>query len=673
MSTLKIEKITMPAAALNDPSTLPMISGVPYKKSKPKSDLSETDELWVGYDDIATAFPYTTQDRYTRKLEDREFDAAIFENDYVKATVMPNFGGKLWSLIDKTTGKELFFSNPVVRYCNLALRNAWTSGGVEFNIGARGHHPFTCSTLFTATTKLDDGTPVLRLYEYERMRRLCYQLDFWLPKESRLLYLRVRVVNPNADASSMYWWSNIAVPEIASARAIAPCDDAYEFGPKGVANVKTPWIDGVDVSYSVNIPGAHDYFYRIPEDRRRYIAHVDDKGYGLVHVSTHRLKSRKMFVWGQGAGGAMWQRFLSGNGCDGKYIELQAGVGNTQAEHIPMPPKTAWEWLEAYGAISVDPVRAHDKDYHVAQAATEEALESIITEETLETMLKETHGMATTPADKVLIKGSGWGALENARRAAQGEEPLPQYLDYGEIGDEQKPWQFLLENGFMEQPCEKAAPKSYMKADEWIDMMEEAVAGPDAYNWYTWLQLGCVYLAKQQFRFASEAFDKSMSCKANCWALYGLACIEASKGEKSKAAKMILSAAGMNPEDESLAVAAIRAMLGAEMYSGILTFIAKLPESTCKIGRVRLARAAALLKAGKIDDAEAELNADGGIEMTDIREGEVSITDLWYDIEEAKAKREGREFDRDAIDPPQQFDFRMGSKKKKYVAAHTSK
>ena len=32
------------------------------------------------------------------------------------------------------------FNNPVVRYSNLATRNAWTSGGVEFNIGEFGHH-----------------------------------------------------------------------------------------------------------------------------------------------------------------------------------------------------------------------------------------------------------------------------------------------------------------------------------------------------------------------------------------------------------------------------------------------------------------------------------------------------------------------------------------------------
>jgi len=673
MTTLNFTKITMPAAGLNGRSTLPLLAGIPYKKPKSLSELSETDELWVDYDNVYAAFPYTTQDRYDRRLIDRQFDAVILENNKLKATLMPNFGGKLWSLYDKVQGKELLFSNPVVRYCNLALRNAWTSGGVEFNIGARGHHPYTCETLFTATTKLEDGTPVLRMYEYERMRRLTYQLDFFLPEDSALLYLRVRVVNSNEDATSMYWWSNIAVPEIKEARAIAPCDDAYTFGPQGVYNVKTPYVDGTDVSYSVNIPVARDYFYRIPEDRRRYVAHVDGNGYGLLHLSTHRLKSRKMFVWGQGAGGTMWQKFLSGNGCAGRYVELQAGVGNTQAEHIPMPPKTAWEWLEGYGAITCDPKKAHNPDYHVAQEAVEEKLDAFITEEALEQKLRDTYKMATAKAEKQLLTGSGWGALENARRAAEGDKPLPEYLDFGSVQDDQAPWVELLQNGFMSQPDVNTAPVSYMRANEWIERMEEAVDGADKYNWYTHLQLGCAYYAHRQFRFAEETLNRSMLLKPNCWAQYVLALLEAAKGNSEKSARMMLAAASLNPSDASLAVAATRAMLDAKMYMGILDFTGKLTDEINKLPRVALCRCFALLKTGKLDEAEKLLYADGGIEVTDIKEGEVSITDLWYEIEEAKAARDGKPFDRDETDPPEKFDFRMGTKKKAYVGAAAGK
>ena len=43
---------------------------------------------------------------------------------------------------------------------NLALRNAWFSGGVEWNIGMIGHTPFTMEPMFVNTLTDDDGNPV---------------------------------------------------------------------------------------------------------------------------------------------------------------------------------------------------------------------------------------------------------------------------------------------------------------------------------------------------------------------------------------------------------------------------------------------------------------------------------------------------------------------------------
>ena len=111
-------------------------------------------------------------------------------------------------MIDKRRDRELLFTNDVVRPCNLAVRNAWLSGGIEWNAGFRGHHPYTCSLLHTAQTRLEDGTPVLRFYYFERMRCAVVQMDFFLPQGSELLYARIRITNPNDHVAPMYWWSN---------------------------------------------------------------------------------------------------------------------------------------------------------------------------------------------------------------------------------------------------------------------------------------------------------------------------------------------------------------------------------------------------------------------------------------------------------------------------------
>ena len=73
----------------------------------------------------------------------------------------------------------------------------------------------------------------------------------------------------------------------------------------------------------------------------------------------------------------------------------------------------------------------------------------------------------------------------------------------------------------------------------------------------------------------------------------------------------------------------------------------------------------AILNTGDIDGAWKLLNKDGGLIVSDIRETEVSITMLYMDIIEAMAKRDGKTINRDEIDVPRKFDFRMFQPKKK--------
>ena len=97
--------------------------------------------------------PYLRQDGYNRKRSLKDFKAVVLENDYLKAVFIPELGRRMWQLYDKEKQQDLVYVNPVFQPCNLALRNAWFSGGVEFNIGMQGHTPFTCSPLFYKSDK----------------------------------------------------------------------------------------------------------------------------------------------------------------------------------------------------------------------------------------------------------------------------------------------------------------------------------------------------------------------------------------------------------------------------------------------------------------------------------------------------------------------------------------
>lgn len=667
MSTLTFEKLTMPAADLNGENSLPSIAGMLNVQQKTKTILDEDDGLFVGYGFVKCPFPYRIQDMYNRKLRNKEYDSAVLENKYLKAVFIPSLGGRLWSLYDKVAQKDLLFSNPVFRPGNLAFRNAWFSGGVEWNCGVVGHHPNTCSQLFTAKLITEDGMPVLRMYEYERIRSATYQMDFFLPEDSKVLLARIRIVNPNTETIPMYWWSNIAVPELKEGRVVMPTNETYTNRGGIISKTTVPVSGDVDITYPVNNPDAIDYFWKIDKDQRKYVCQLDKDGYGLIQTSTSRLKGRKLFVWGQGPGGENWQEFLSADGTGGKYVEIQAGLAHTQYECLPMPPKTTWEWIEAYGAMNADDTKVHG-EWEDAKAEVGARLSDIIGIEELEKMLVDTREtIALKPAEELIAYGSGWGALENLRRKKQGDTPVSSHLDFGSVGYEQEPWAYLLENGYLEDVCPDDIPRSWMYQAQWTNILEKASSGADQYNWYTWLHLGMIYFVEQKFSDSKKALDRSMKSKPSCWALYGLSNIARIEGDKEKSAMQAMRASLMKPDDVSLAKGALKQMQDSGMYAEMLNHVDKLSEDVIKIGRIKLYKAFAYLGMGCIKEAENLLNEDGGLSVPDIREGENSITDLWFDIEEAKAKKEGRVFDPDGLQPPSNLDFRMNARHKKRV------
>lgn len=285
---LRFEMLHIRRSYLKD-SPVPALVGGKVLQNSVLFQLGEEEELYEGYGTRETSYPYVQQDDYTRELHQQEERTAILENDFLRAVFLPDFGGRLWRLEDKTTGRNLLYTNDVIRFSNLAGCNAWFSGGVEWNVGIIGHSPFTNRSLYCATLQAPEGWPVLRMYEYERVRGVEWQMDFWLRPDSRALNCRMRVTNCGAEVIPMYWWSNIAVPEFAGGRIVMPADFAYRYtldeaGRGVVDKVKIPCVDGLDITRYGNIEKQVDYFFDLFQDGPKYIANIDAEGVWLDAV-----------------------------------------------------------------------------------------------------------------------------------------------------------------------------------------------------------------------------------------------------------------------------------------------------------------------------------------------------------------------------------------------------
>ncbi|MDD5598550.1 MAG: DUF5107 domain-containing protein, partial [Victivallaceae bacterium] len=303
---LYIENWNMSIADIGPCSPLPDL----VEKADPHvnigADTEIPDEIRrnMGYGRIAGMLPYASQNGYSRERYPGALKMAVLESEYLRAVFAMELGGRLWSLYDKTAGRELLHRNSVFQPANLAIRNAWFCGGVEWNIGAIGHCPFTCSPMFFSRVAGKDGAPVLRIYEWERIRQVAFQIDAWLDENAPLLYIRVRLFNSHDYHVPMYWWSNIAVPELPGTRVIVPAGSAYSFAYTGnLRQGGVPCCDGTDFSYPENNMQSADFFFNMANGERPWIAACGRDGYGLVQTSTSLLRGRKLFVWGMGRGG----------------------------------------------------------------------------------------------------------------------------------------------------------------------------------------------------------------------------------------------------------------------------------------------------------------------------------------------------------------------------------
>jgi len=671
LTNLRLDHWTMPACDLGPLNPLPPLAPpADLHASVPMDpEIPAEDQRYVGWGGVSTPLPYLMQDRYNRSRAPRPLRTAVLENDILRATFLLELGGRLWSLLHKPSGRELLAVNPVFQAANLAIRNAWFSGGVEWNIGFVGHSPFTCSPLFAARVEGPGGAPVLRLYEYERVRGVAFQVDAYLPEGSPVLFVRPRITNPHDSEIPMYWWSNIAVPETEQTRVLAPADHAYRFGYSGgLRRAPVPIDGGIDATYPSRTNRSTDYFYRVPDGERPWITALEGDGRGLVQTSTDSLKGRKLFLWGRGPGGRRWQEFLAVPGF--AYIEVQAGLARTQAEHLPMPAKAEWEWLEAYGLMEADPTVAHGEDWDAARMEVSGRLEGLIRRSVLDEELDRTRSMARTAPAEILHYGSGWGALEQTRRAACGEAPLAgSALPFPEesMDAEQLPWLDLLRTGRLPDSDGHQAPRSYLVQPEWHELLEASAASAAREDWLTWLHLGVTRHHAGDAEGAREAWQRSLTLHGNAWSLRNLAVLAREAKRLDEAADLLAEALRMQPDCLALAVECGRALLQADRAGAWIELAKDFPSEVAATGRVLLLVGEAHLALGHLDEVAAILRTAPEIE--DLREGEVALSDLWYRMHEQRiSAAEGipvddnlRERVRSEFPPPAAIDFRMAT------------
>jgi len=635
--SIRIEEYVLRVAGLSDPSKLPMIEGSLESVQELAGGLPDVILAGSRYGSPANLYPLQEQNLYDRTLHERTLTGVVLENHRIRAVFLPELGGRLWRLTDRERGVELLHSPRTIQYANLALRNAWFAGGVEWNIAARGHSPTTCDPLHAAIVTGSDGSPSLRMWEFDRLREVVFQIDAWLPEDSRNLFVAVRIRNPNAHEVPMYWWSNAAVPQSETTRVIAPASSAFatDYG-SGISRVDPTNDGGVDGTWPSRNPRARDFFFDIPPSARRWVVASDHSGDGLAIASTAQLRGRKLFVWGHGRGGRRWQKWLSPDG--EVYAEIQAGLAQTQYEHLRMPSRSTWSWVESYGNGWLDPTLAAG-DWENAVTHGRQRIDALVSGDTLESALRLEGEQADIRPGKRICDGSGWGALEAERRRASGlpwidETGTPFATDT--VGSDQQPWLELLRTG------QFTGADSFVRGTDWEQVLDRAHGDPAAIAAHRAVQAH----ARGDRAGAKTMYEASLATTPNALAHRGRALLALDDEDGHTSGVHYAAACELAPGDRPLLAEAATASLATGDPDAALMLIDSAPDSVRAAGRILLLRAHALAAVRRTDEAIAILRS--GIEVPDLREGENSMAALWRKLLPEEAV-------------PAQYEFSMGA------------
>jgi hypothetical protein len=325
----------------------------------PRVSVKEYDEyilthLLVPAGPIPTAFdpngvyPYMSYSETSDRPVPKKYHFIVVENDHVKATICPDLGGKVYSLIHKPSGKEVLYVPDVIRYTRILPRFYFIAGGIEVSFPI-SHSPTQNETVLFKIDKTKD-----RIYvscgERELRFGLQWSVEYSLGINDNFLTQRVLFYNPGNSACPWMSWSNAALPS-------AP-DTKYDF-PKGRVLSHSSKIDTIDwekqgPKTESDIKEMTGYFWRT-KDVNAFGAFTPSIGTGLYHIADEKIAGG-IKLWSYGTGDDSSWAVLS-TARHQTYIEIQGGPIGDQSIKLEMQPKqTRWHveyWFPADKEIDI--------------------------------------------------------------------------------------------------------------------------------------------------------------------------------------------------------------------------------------------------------------------------------------------------------------------------------
>lgn len=298
-------------------------------------------------------YPYFRYDGYTDKPVMKDWKFIELENEYIKVYITPEIGGKIWGAYEKSTNFPFIYFNHVVKFRDVAMRGAWTSGGIEINFGDIGHAPTVSAPVDYFTRTNADGSVSCFLGAWDWSARTRWMVEVNLPKDKAYFTTKSHWYNATAFETSYYHWMNAGFKAAGNLEFVFP--GTNYIGHDGEVGLWPKDSLGRNLNfYEQNNFGTYKSYHVLGKKTDFYGGFWHDDNMGFARYSPYHEKlGKKIWIWGLSREGMIWEKLLTDN--DGQYVELQSGrLFNQAAEgsmyspfkHVSFMPYTHDSWTE---------------------------------------------------------------------------------------------------------------------------------------------------------------------------------------------------------------------------------------------------------------------------------------------------------------------------------------
>lgn len=278
-------------------------------------------------------YPYPSQTHLGSELVDTDYEMVYLENEYIKVKVLPTFGGRLFSAIDKTNGHELFHTNSVIKPDLIGTLGAWVSGGIEWCFP---HHHRT-TTMLPSDYRMvenEDGSATIWIGETEKTMDMRGVVGMTLRPGRSYIEVDYRISNTSNTTKTFLFWANVAITANKDFRTFWPPSEEIAVFHNNSSFTEWPisheiyqgtdYTERVDLTWWKNHPNPVSFF--MWDAKEGFIGGYDySQNAGTVHVGDPIENSTsKLWQFGPGLQGQNARRKLTD---DGKaYVELMTGT-----------------------------------------------------------------------------------------------------------------------------------------------------------------------------------------------------------------------------------------------------------------------------------------------------------------------------------------------------------